>query len=144
MYILDTNVLSELMRREPDSAVVNWVDAQPSTSLFTTAVTQAEIFYGVALLEDGKRKQDLTRAVDEMFLEDFHDRILPFDSICALAYSDIAARRREMGRPISQFDAQIAAVALSRKAIVATRNTADFEDCHIEVINPWLEKATTW
>ena len=141
MFILDTNVLSELMRSKPDAVVVNWVGTQPSTSLFTTAITQAEILYGVALLPEGKRKEGLAHAVDQMFLEDFRDRILSFDSICAHAFSHIAARRREMGRPISQFDAQIAAIAHSRKAVLATRNVSDFEDCDIEIVNPWMAGA---
>ncbi len=137
MIVLDTNVLSELMRQAPAELVVQWLDNQPNTSLFTTAVTQAEILYGVSILPDGKRKQGLGAAVGAMFERDFTGRVLPFDGPAAVAYAAICADRGPLGRPISQFDAQIAAIARSRGAALATRNTPDFDECGIHVIDPW-------
>jgi toxin FitB len=137
MIVLDTNVLSELMRQAPDEVVVRWMDSHPNTSLFTTTVTQAEILYGVSILPADKRKQGLAVAVGEMFEQDFRGRLLPFDGSAAVAFAAICADRQHLGRPISQFDAQIAAIARSRGAAVATRNTPDFDECGIQVIDPW-------
>ncbi|OOG24809.1 VapC toxin family PIN domain ribonuclease [Thioalkalivibrio denitrificans] len=137
MIILDTNVLSELMRASPDEGVVRWLAAQPASSLYTTTVAQAEILYGVCLLPDGRRRDGLMTAVEDMFAVDFRGRILPFDSDAAHAYARIAVGRRQAGRPISQFDAQIAGIALSRDAGVATRNVTDFEGCGVRLYNPW-------
>ena len=137
MIVLDTNVLSELMRPAPDGLVVQWMDTQPNASLFTTTVTQAEILYGVSVLPAGKRKQGLAAAVDAMFEQDFKGRVLPFDSPAAVAFAAICADRVRLGRPISQFDAQIAAIVRSRGAALATRNTPDFAECDIHVIDPW-------
>ena len=137
MIVLDTNVLSELMRQAPAERVVQWLDNQPNVSLFTTTVTQAEILYGVSILPDGKRKQGLAAAVDAMFEHDFTGRVLPFDGPAAVAYAAICADRGRLGRPISQFDAQIAAITRSRGAALATRNTPDFDECGIHVIDPW-------
>jgi predicted nucleic acid-binding protein len=137
VIILDTNVLSELMKPKPSALVENWVAEQPSASLFTTSLTQAEILYGVALLPKGRRRKALDEAIAGMFEEDFAERILPFDGAAAYAYAILAARRREIGKPIAQFDAQIAAIARSRGAAVATRNISDFVDCGIQVHNPW-------
>ena len=137
MIILDTNVLSELMRQVPDEAVVRWMDEQPNPSLFTTAITQAEILYGVSILSDGKRKQSLAAAVGEMFAQDFSGRLLPFDGPAAVAFATISTNRQRMGRPMNQLDAQIAAIAHSRGATLATRNTPDFAECGIDVIDPW-------
>lgn len=137
MIVLDTNVLSEIMRREPDAAVAAWISARPASSLFTTTVTQAEILYGVRLLPSAKRRTRLEAVVGDMFTTDFAGRVLPFDQAAAQVYAEIAVARRRAGRPISQFDAQIAAIARSRDAGVATRNVADFEGCGIGVIDPW-------
>jgi predicted nucleic acid-binding protein len=137
MIIIDTNVLSELMRPAPVSAVERWIASQPPTSVFTTTITQAEILYGIALLAAGKRRLALEEAVAGMFEEDFADRILPFDGAAARAYAIVAAERRQSGKPIMQFDAQIAAIARSRGAAIATRNASDFEGCGIPVVNPW-------
>lgn len=137
MIIVDTNVLSELMKREPTPGVAQWLTAQPPASLFTTSVTKAEVLYGVALLPAGERRDALEEAVAAMFEEDFHGRVLPFDGAAAYDYAIIASHRRQAGKPISQFDAQIAAIARSRGAVVATRNVFDFEDCGIDVHNPW-------
>ena len=137
MIVLDTNVLCELMRQAPDELVVQWMDTQPDTSLFTTTVTQAEILYGVSILPAGQRKQALAAAVGAIFEQDFTGRVLPFDGAAAVAYAGICADRARRGRPIGQFDAQIAAVARSRGAALATRNTPDFEECGIHVVDPW-------
>jgi predicted nucleic acid-binding protein len=137
VIVLDTNVLSEMMRPEPDSTVAAWISAHPATSLFTTTVTQAEILYGVRLLSSGKRRADFEAAVGETIATDFAGRVLPFDQAAVRAYAEIAAARRRTGRPISQFDAQIAAIARSRDAGVATRKVPDFEGCGIGVLDPW-------
>jgi predicted nucleic acid-binding protein len=140
VIVLDTNVLSELMRAEPDPHVESWIAARPASSLFVTTVTQAEILYGVALLPAGKRRDRLSLAVDGLFEQDFADRLLPFDEAAAREFADIAFSRRRRGLPISQFDAQIAAITKSRGATLATRNVADFLHCGLTVIDPWLEK----
>ena len=137
MILLDTNVISELMRPHPDQDVVDWVSTYPKVSLFTTAIAEAEILFGVSILSIGKRKTALTKAVKEIFNKDFEGRVLPFDSSAVSAYASIASKRRSSGTPISQFDAQIAAIAHTRGASVATRNIYDFMNCGIDVINPW-------
>ncbi|MBZ5607963.1 MAG: type II toxin-antitoxin system VapC family toxin [Acidobacteriia bacterium] len=137
MIVLDTNVLSEAMRPSPDAEVLRWMAGQPASQLFTTTITQAEILYGLELMPKGKRHASLKSAIEAMFEEDFGDRILPFDSDAALWFAQIAASRRKVGRPVSQWDAQIAAIARSRGAALATRNTDDFEHCGITLINPW-------
>ncbi len=139
MIVLDTNVVSELMRAKPDARVMAWFEQQPSAGLFTTSLTQAEIFYGLALLPDGQRRQALMATARLMFDEDFAGRILPFDVEAASIYPEIAAGRRQIGKPISQFDAQIAAIVRSRGARLASRNMRDFSDCGITVVDPWTE-----
>jgi predicted nucleic acid-binding protein len=138
MIILDTNVVSELLRPAPSPAVEAWLAAQDGATVFFTAIGEAELRLGVAILPTGRRHTTLAEAIDAMLEEDFRDRILPFDTAAAQAYAAIAATRRAAGRPISQFDCQIAAIAHIRQAVLATRNTADYEDCGIEVIDPWL------
>jgi predicted nucleic acid-binding protein len=138
MIILDTNVLSELMRPKPSPKVVTWVAKQPEAELFTTTITEAEIFYGIELLAKGKRRGELLEAADEMFAEDLAGRILSFESDSARVFSRIAATRRALGKPISHADAQIAAIAQVRRAKLATRNIADFQDCGIDVVDPWM------
>jgi toxin FitB len=137
MIILDTNVLSELMRPKPSPRVAAWVAKQPPTELFTTSITEAEIFYGIELLTKGKRREGLLAAAEAMFAEDLRDRIFGFESDAALVFSKIAARRRALGRPNSHADAQIAAIAQVRGAKLATRNVADFDDCGLDVVDPW-------
>ena len=137
MIVLDTNVISELFLLRPSSAVESWVADQPTALLFTTTVTEAEILYGARLLPDGKRRRDLLAAIEPIFWEDFAGRVLPFDREAADAYATLAVERRQSGRPISQFDAQIAGIALSRGAAVATRNVADFEGIGLTIIDPW-------
>ncbi len=137
MYIIDTNVLSELMKPVPNDNVVQWISSKPISSLFVTAITEAEILFGLALLPESRRKRLLTNSASEMFAQDFNSRILPFDSEAAVAYAKIVSERTSSGQPISAFDAQIAAVTLSRNATLVTRNTKDFVNCSVEVINPW-------
>jgi predicted nucleic acid-binding protein len=137
MIVLDTNVLSEVLRPSPDIGVVAWLGSQSAAALFTTTVTQAEILYGIDLLPAGSRKRGLSAAVEGIFDEDFSGRLLSFDSAAAFAYAEIAGSRRASGRPISQLDAMIAGVARSRGAILATRNIKDFIDCGLDLIDPW-------
>ncbi len=140
MIVLDTNVLSEILRPQPEPKVLAWLSAQPEASLFITTITRGELLYGVHLLPKGRRRDALQRAVTAVFDEDFNHRTLPFDNHSADAYAEIASTRRTKGRPISQFDAMIAACARSRGASVATRNTRDFTGCGIQLINPWTAK----
>jgi toxin FitB len=137
MIVLDTNVVSELMKSAPEAAVMSWINAMPAATVFVSAVTQAEILYGVALVPEGKRRDGLTRAARTAFEIYFRGRILPFDSEAAEAFATLAAGRRQAGRPISQADAQIAAIARSRGAALATRDVPDFEGCGVEIVNPW-------
>jgi predicted nucleic acid-binding protein len=137
MIVLDTNVLSETLKPLPNAAVVAWMAAQPRSTLFTTTVVEAEILYGVAVLADGARKTQLQAALKAIFTEDLSGQVIPFDRDCAEAYAAIAANRKNLGQPISQFDAMIAAATASRGATLATRNLRDFADCGIRLINPW-------
>lgn len=137
MIVLDTNVLSELMRPQPNESVLNWIATYQVTSLFTTALTKAEIFYGLEILPQGKRRNTLIQIAQLMFELDFAERILTFDSDAASHFATISAKRKILGRPISQIDAQIAAIVLSHNATLATRNVADFDYCDINIINPW-------
>lgn len=140
MIILDTNVLSEVMKPSPSARVLSWLAEHPPSRMFTTTITQAEILHGLELLPAGKRRAALESAVEAMFEEDFAGRILPFDSSAARMFPQVAAARRTAGRPATQFDAQIAAIARSRGAILATRNTSDFEHCGVAVLNPWIAR----
>lgn len=137
MIVLDTNVVSEAIRKQPDLSVASWLASRPSSSLFITTVTQAELFYGLQLLPDGRRRRGLTDAVQAILREEFRGRVLPFDGAAAELYGTIAAGRRTRGNPIGAFDAQIAAIARSRGADVATRNVDDFNGCGVGIINPW-------
>jgi predicted nucleic acid-binding protein len=139
VIVLDTNVLSETWRPAPAPRVMNWLRSQPMTALFTTTITEAELFYGIALLPDSKRRHALEAAVSLIFSEDLAGRVLPFDSAAAREYAAIAAARRRAGRPIAEADAQIAAIARSRGAAVATRNVEDFVGCEIAIVSPWEE-----
>jgi len=137
VIVLDTNVLSELMRPKPSSRVAVWIAQQPLADLFTTAITEAEIFYGIELLAKGKRRDGLLAAAEGMFTEDFAGRVLAFESDAARHFARIAAHRRALGRPVSHADAQIAAIARAHGAQLATGNGPDFADCSITVIDPW-------
>jgi toxin FitB len=140
MIVLDTNVLSELMKSNGSQTVYEWVSKQAQMSLFTTTITEAEILYGIALLPKGKRRNALTETAHQMFAEDFEKRVLPFDTAAAKFFAQIAAECRQIGRPISQFDAQISAICYSRNAQLATRNVMDFQDCGLSVLNPWEDR----
>jgi predicted nucleic acid-binding protein len=137
VIVLDTNVVSELMRTDPDRQVIAWVDRLVSSDTYLTAVTAAELHHGVALLPDGRRRTRLARKVQDLIREDFAQRILAFDVIAAVHYGDIAAHRSGRGRPISHADAQIASVCRSHGATIATRNVADFDDTGLSIVNPW-------
>ena len=137
MIVLDTNVISELMRENPNPVMHAWLDDQRTQTLFSTTVNEAEILSGIAVLPAGKRKNRLLDAAERVFGKLFANRILPFDRSAAATYAEIASRRQAIGQPISHFDAQIAAIALSRNAAVATRNAKDFKNIGIDVIDPW-------
>jgi len=139
LIVLDTNVLSELWRPRPSSSALAWLRSQPTGALFTTAINEAEIFYGIELLADGRRRRELESLARTIFGQDFSGRVLPFDSAAAREYAEIAAARRRAGRPVAEADAQIAAIARSRGASIATRDTKDFADCGVKVLSPWAE-----
>ena len=135
--LLDTNVVSELLRPSPDSAVEGWVAERSAAELYFSAVAEAELRYGVAMLPTGQRKDALAAAIEGILREDFEGRILPFDSDAARAYANIAAAHRAAGRAFAPADCQVAAIARSRGMTVATRNVRDFEDIGIEIVDPW-------
>lgn len=137
MIVLDTNVVSELMRTAPEPGVASWVDRFPAAEVLVTAVTAAELMYGVARLPDGHRKRELHTRVEELLTEDFQDQILPFDAPAATHYAEIVASRERAGRPISMADAQIAAICRNWSAGLATRNVDDFVDTGVDAVNPW-------
>jgi len=137
MILLDTNVISELMRPNPNPSVAEWVADLPAATLFTTSITQAEILHRVMLLPAGKRRSAFEAAAEAMFRDDFAGRILAFGSEAAPLYARIAAARRTAGRPICHFDAQIAAIASVTGATIATRNVPDFEGCGVKIVDPW-------
>jgi len=139
VIVLDTNVLSELMKPSPAARVASWVGSRPTRSLYVTSITQAEILHGILLLPKGRRRDSIEAAAVSMFEGEFAGRVLAFSSDAAGRYARIAVERRRAGRPISHFDAQIAAVAVVHGATVATRNVDDFADCGIAVENPWME-----
>jgi toxin FitB len=140
VILLDTNVLSELMRPAPDPHVVRWLDSRPAGEVWICAVTIAEIRLGISRLSDGKRKALLFDLAEKMFKEDFPDRCLPFDCEAALEYAVIVDRRNKQGRPIGVEDAQIAAIAKTAELALTTRNIKDFSDIEgLRLINPWTE-----
>jgi hypothetical protein len=138
MYILDTNVVSELMRPAPAPSVEAWVAKQRATHLYFSSIGEAELRYGVAIMPAGRRREALAAAVDGLMREDFAGRVLPFDGAAARAYAGIAAARRSAGRPVSQADCQIAAIAHARGLALVTRNVRDFADMGIEIADPWV------
>jgi predicted nucleic acid-binding protein len=137
VIVLDTNVISELTRQAPDPGVVTWLDAMPAEDAAITAITVAELGYGVWRLPDGRRKAELARAVRALIHDEFRDRVLPFDVHAAELYGEVVTGRESAGRPISVADAQIAAICLARNARLATRNTADFATTGLSLVNPW-------
>lgn len=137
MILLDTNIVSALMRDEPDLAIIGWLDGLPSGSIWTSTITAFEIRFGIALLAEGRRRRLLEEAFDLVLASDLEGRILPFDEGAADAAACLAARRRLEGRPIEIRDVQIAGIALARKAMLATRNVRHFEDTGVTLIDPW-------
>ena len=137
MYVIDTNVASELMRPSPAPTVAAWIAGRDAEELYLTAVSEAELLYGVAIVPAGRRRNELEAAMLRWLDTGFAERILPFDSAAARDYADIAAGRRSAGRPIAPADCQIAAIARSRAMVVATRNVRDFGDVGVEVVDPW-------
>lgn len=137
MFLLDTNVVSELLRPSPHSVVETWVGDRPATDLYFSAIGEAELRYGVAILPAGRRQTALASTINAILREDFEGRILPFDSEAAREYADMAAARRAAGRSVAPADCQIAAIARSRGMAVATRNVRDFDGIGVEVVDPW-------
>ena len=137
MIILDTNVISALMRQDADPVVVGWLDRQPPESIWVTAVTVFEVHFGLELLTQGRRRRQLEDEFVRALDEDFQGRILPFEQSAARAAALIAARRRQGGRPIEIRDAQIAGIATARRATLVTRNTRHFAGLGITLVDPW-------
>lgn len=139
MIILDTNIVSELMRptEERSPSVIAWLRATGLGSLTTTAVTLAEIGVGINKLPPGRRRNDFSAAAETAFTTYFTGRILPFDRAAAVRFGILAGERRRRGRHVHAFDLQILAIAASRGYAVATRNSSDFEDVGVDLINPW-------
>jgi predicted nucleic acid-binding protein len=137
MIILDTNVISALMRQDTDPIVLRWLDSQPPESVWITAVTVFEVHFGLDLLAQGRRRRQLEEACARALEEDFESRILPFEQTAARAAAVIAARRRQDGHPIEIRDAQIAGTTAARRATLATRNTRHFADLGIALVDPW-------
>lgn len=137
MVVLDTNVVSELMRANPSRDVVEWLDGQHTRDLFVTSVTEAEIRAGVAILPEGARRRGLLAATERAFGNFFAGRVLSFDSSAARVYAEIFATRQAIGRPLSLADGQIAAIARSRGMVVVTRNLGDFKGAGVDLVNPW-------
>ena len=137
MYVLDTNVVSELMLPEPLPKVAAWIAERDAQELYLTAVSEAELLYCVAIMPAGERRNAVEAAMTWWLDRGFADRILPFDSLAARAYAEIASASRQAGRPIGEADCQIAAISRSRGAVLVTRNVRDFQDAGVEVVNPW-------
>ena len=136
-FVLDTNVVSELMRPAPNARVTAWMARHAAVQMSLVAVTEAELRYGVAVLPTGNRRDRLAEALEAMLADDFENDVLPFDSAAARIYAAFAARRRTAGRPIAHADCQIAAVAYSANAALATRNVKDFAGLGLEVVDPF-------
>ena len=139
MIVLDTNVISELMKAEPETKVITWADRQDPQALVTTAITAAELYAGFEQMPGGKNSDKLERTLNIMLEQRFRGRILPFDESCAPVFAKILARRRAMGRRIEEPDAMIAAICSNHHFKIATRDTGGFSHCGIEVINPWTD-----
>jgi hypothetical protein len=137
VILLDTNVISALMRREPDPAVVGWLDGLPAESVWVTSITVFEARFGLDLLASGRRRRQLEEAFAKALEEDFENRVLSFDRAAAEAAAEIAARERRAGRTIEIRDVQIAGIAAARRATLATRNVRHFEGLGIVLVNPW-------
>jgi predicted nucleic acid-binding protein len=138
MIILDTNVLSALMRTVPASPVVAWLDRQPAESVWITSITLFEAYLGLALLPSGRRRQTLETAFARLLNEDLENRVLDFDSAAATEAASLAAARQKNGQPVDMRDTQIAGIALARRATLATRNIRHFADLKIPIVDPWV------
>jgi hypothetical protein len=139
VIVLDTNVLSALMRTNPEAAVVAWLDRQPADSVWLSSITVFETRFGLALLPKGRRRSALEGAFDRVLAEDLANRVLDFDSMAAAAAAELAAERQKTRRPVDLRDTLIAGIALARRAAIATRNTQHFEGLDVPVVNPWDE-----
>jgi predicted nucleic acid-binding protein len=137
MIVLDTNVLSEIIRASPNEAVSTWMKQQSRAATFATAISRTEMLLGIQVMPEGRRRDSLSMLVDQLFVSQFGDGLLPFDGFAADHYADIVAIRRRIGRPIGVMDAQIAAIARSRRAMVATRDLSDFDGVGVELTDPW-------
>ncbi len=137
MILLDTNVLSALMQRAADPAVVAWLDGQPAESVWTTSITVLDVSCGLELLADGRRRRRLADAFAKALAEDLDGRVLPFDQAAAESAGEIAAGQRRAGRPVEIRDVQIAGIAAARKAALATRNPRHFEGTGKKLVDPW-------
>ena len=137
MIVVDTNVISEVMRPQPSPAVLDWLNTQESNLLFITTVTLAEIGYGLRVLPDGLRRRQLQTRFEQFIAQAFEERVLDFTAPAAHAYAELMGHRKERGRAMSLPDGQIASIALAHGFAVATRNIKDFEGCGIELINPF-------
>lgn len=137
MIVLDTNVVSALMRRDPNPKVVAWLDSLPAESVWTTAITVFEIQFGLALLTPGRRRRQLEEAFARALEEDLEHRILPFDQSAARSAGAVAAKKHRAGRPVEIRDALIAGIVSARKASLATRNTRHFEGLDFPLVDPW-------
>lgn len=141
MILLDTNVLSEIMRPRPDPQVSVWTQSLPRREFWTSSIVVAELFCGIELMPSGQRQAGLREAVEAMIAEDLHGQILSFDLAAARCYGEIFFARQRMGRPIHTMDAQIAATARAHGAALATRNVKDFAGCELTLLNPWGENS---
>jgi predicted nucleic acid-binding protein len=141
VIILDTNVVSELIRATPDSGVRAWVNSLPSTQIATTAITAAELYCGIARLPAGQCRQQLAVAVSALLNDVLRGRVAAFDERAARRYADVVTGREQAGRPIEVPDAQIAAICRELGAVLATRNIKDFEETGVELVNPWQADA---
>jgi len=139
VLVFDTNVLSELMRPTPNTVITSWGAERATSSLHFTAVSEAELRYGLAIMPPGRRRNGLAEGLERMLRIGFANRILPFDSAAASSYAEIAAARRAIGRPMPEADCPIAAIARSRDVAVVTRNVRNFADAGIDVIDPWTD-----
>jgi predicted nucleic acid-binding protein len=137
MIVLDTNVLSALMRTTPDAVVVEWLDRQPADSVWVTSITVFEARFGLALLPKGKRRSSLEQAFDRMLTEDLSSRVLTLDEVAASTAAQLAAERQRAGRIVDLRDTLIAGIAQARRATIATRNTRHFDGLDVPVVNPW-------
>jgi hypothetical protein len=139
MIILDTNVLSALMRPEPEAAVLQWLDRQPGPSIWTTSITLMELRYGLQTMPDGRRREQMAQELEDVLKEEIGERYLSFDVTAAEQAAELMALRRRKGRPVELRDTMIAGIVMASRATLATRNTSDFEDLSVPVVNPWKD-----